>query len=59
MQDNINAKVYKYILIDTNSEPSYAYLGVEKLTKNEANIKNRAFRMNSVSKKFVLEKDWK
>lgn len=54
-----NTKIYKYILIDTNREPSYAYLGFGKLTKNEANIKNRAFRMNGVSKKYVLDKDWK
>ena len=49
----------KYILIDTRLESCYAYLGCGYLTKQEANIKNRAFLMNKANNKYILEEDWK
>lgn len=51
--------IKKYILINTGAKPSYAYLGYARLTTNEMHIKNRAFKMNRASKKYILEKDWK
>jgi hypothetical protein len=54
-----NTKISKYILIDTLAKPPYAYLGHANLSKFEANTKNRAFKMNRVNKKYILEEDWK
>ena len=53
-----NTKLSKYILIDTNEKPCYARIGHAFLTEYEASTKNRAFKMNRVNKKYVLEKDW-
>lgn len=53
-----NTKLSKYILINTNEKPCYARISCAFMTKNEASNKNRAFKMNRVSKKYVLEKDW-
>ena len=53
-----NTKLSKYILIDTNEKPCYARIGHAFLTDYEASTKNRAFKMNRVNKKYVLEKDW-
>lgn len=52
-------KVSKYILIDTTARASYAKLSSATLSKHEAQIKNRAFKMNRVAKKYILEKDWR
>ena len=54
-----NPKLYKYILIDTTTRASYARLSSAKLSKYEAQEKNKAFKMNRVTKKYILEKDWK
>lgn len=54
-----NTKISKYILIDTEARPPYARIGSAKLSTYEAEIKNRAFKMNRVNKKYVLEEDWK
>ena len=53
-----NTKLSKYILINTNEKPCYARISCAFMTKREASVKNRAFKMNRVSKKYVLEKDW-
>jgi len=50
--------INKYILINTETKASYAYLGYARLTTNEMQIKNRAFKMNRANKKYILEKDW-
>ena len=54
-----NTEISKYILIDTIARPSYARIGSATLSKYEADTKNRAFKMNRVNKKYILEKDWK
>ena len=54
-----NPNLDKYILIDTTARPSYAKLSIAKLSKYEAQEKNKAFKMNRVTKKYILEKDWK
>jgi len=54
-----NPKLYKYILIDTTARASYARLSSTKLSKYEAQEKNKAFKMNRVAKKYILEKNWK
>jgi hypothetical protein len=54
-----NPILYKYILIDTNVRASYARLGGAMLSKYESQEKNKAFKMNRVAKKYILEKDWK
>jgi hypothetical protein len=54
-----NSQINKYILIDTTARASYARLSSAKLSKYEAQEKNRAFKMNRVAKKYILEKDWK
>ena len=54
---NINLK--KYILIDTTQRSSYAYLGHDYLTEKEMLLKNKAFAMNRVNKKYIKQKDWK
>lgn len=54
-----NPKLYKYILIDTTARASYAKLSSSKLSKYEAQEKNKAFKMNRVAKKYILEKDWR
>ena len=51
-------EISKYILIDTTARPSYARISSAMLTAYEVSMKNRAFRMNRVSKKYILEKDW-
>ena len=51
-------KTSKYILIDTTSRPCYAKIHSTQLSEYEANTKNRAFKMNRVNKKYILEKDW-
>jgi len=52
-------KTSNYILIDTTARASYAKLSSATLSKHEAQTKNRAFKMNRVTKKYILEKDWK
>ena len=52
------SKLQKYILIKTDEKPCYARIGHAFLTEYEASTKNRAFKMNRVNKKYVLEKDW-
>ena len=52
-------KASKYILIDTIARASYAKLSSSTLSRHEAETKNRAFKMNRVAKKYILEKDWK
>jgi len=52
-------KLQKYILIKTDEKPCYARISSVSLTEYEASIKNKAFRMNGVNKKYILEKDWK
>ena len=52
-------KVSKYILIDTTARPCYAKLSSATLSKHEAQIKNRAFKINQANKKYISEKDWK
>lgn len=54
-----NSSINKYILINTKLKPVYAKISVASLTSREAQIKNNAFRMNRVNKKYVLEKDWR
>jgi len=54
-----NTPEHKYILIDTSVKPPYAFIHSATLTEYEAQTKNRAFAMNRVNKKYVLEKDWK
>lgn len=54
-----NSPIEKYILIDKSLRPCYAKIRSVKLTKTEARIKNYAFAMNGVNKKYILEKDWK
>ena len=49
----------KYILIDKSLKPCYSKIHSAKLSKTEARIKNYAFAMNRVNKKYILEKDWK
>ena len=53
-----NTKLSKYILINTNEKPCYARIHSAFMTKREASIKNRAFKMNRVNKKYVLKKEW-
>ena len=53
-----NTKLSKYILINTNEKPCYARICSAFMTKYEASVKNRAFKMNRANKKYVLEKDW-
>ena len=53
-----NSPLHTYVLIDLNLKPCYAFLKRAKLTEHEAKIKNYAFGLNGVSKKYVLEKDW-
>ena len=53
-----NTKLSKYILINTNEKPCYARISCAFMTEYEASTKNRAFKMNRVNKKYVLEKDW-
>ena len=52
-------KTSKYILIDTTARPCYAKIHSAQLSEYEANVKNRAFKMNKTNKKYILEKDWK
>jgi len=54
-----NSQVNKYILIDKTLRPSYAKIGSVKLSDKEAKVKNYAFAINKVNKKYILEKDWK
>ena len=54
-----NSPINKYILINTELKPVYSKILVASLTSREAQIKNNAFRMNRVNRKYVLEKDWK
>ena len=54
-----NTKISKYILINTEARPPYARIASAKLSAHEAEIKNRAFKMNRVNKKYALEEDWK
>ena len=53
-----NSPTEKYILIDKTLKPSYAKIGSAKLSEKEAKIKNYAFAINKVNKKYILEKDW-
>jgi hypothetical protein len=52
-------KASKYILIDTTARASYAKLSSATLSKHEAETKNKAFKMNRVTKKYILAKNWK
>ena len=54
-----NSQINKYILIDTTARPSYAKISSATLSTHEAKVKNTAFAMNKVNKKYILEKDWK
>ena len=54
-----NPKLIKYILINTSEKPCYARIGSALLTKHEASVKNRAFKINRANKQYVLEKNWK
>lgn len=54
-----NSQIKKYVLINTTARPSYAKISVATLSSYEAKIKNLAFAMNKVNKKYILEKDWK
>ena len=54
-----NSLTKKYILIDKSLKPCYAKIHSAKLTKTEARVKNYAFAINKVNKKYILEKDWK
>ena len=54
-----NSPIEKYILIDKSSRPCYAKIHSVKLSKTEARVKNYAFAINKVNKKYILEKDWK
>lgn len=54
-----DSPINKYILINTKLKPVYAKISVGYLTQREAQIKNIAFKMNRVNKKYVLEKDWR
>jgi len=54
-----NQKLQKYILVDTDQKPSYSRIKSCSLTNYEASVKNIAFKMNRVNKKYILEKDWK
>jgi hypothetical protein len=53
-----NTKLSKYILINTSERPCYARIHSTFMTEYEVSVKNRAFKMNRVNKKYVLEKDW-
>lgn len=54
-----NSQINKYILIDTSQKPNYARLSKVSLSKFEASTKNKAFKLNKVNRKYILEKDWK
>jgi len=54
-----NTKLSKYILINTKERACYARISSSFITEYEASVKNRAFRMNRVNKKYILEKDWR
>lgn len=54
-----NSQINKYILIDTTLRAPYAKIGSAKLSEKEAKVKNYAFAINKVNKKYILEKDWK
>ena len=54
-----NSQINKYILIDKTLRSSYAKIGSAKLSEKEAKLKNYAFAINKVNKKYILEKDWK
>lgn len=54
-----NSPTEKYILIDKTLKPSYAKISSAKLSNKEAKVKNYAFAINKVNKKYILEKDWK
>lgn len=56
---NDTGKLQKYILIKTDEKPCYARITTAFMTQHEVSIKNRAFKMNRVDKKYILEKDWK
>ena len=53
-----NSKENKYILVNTKLQAPYARIYSARLSNKEAEIKNRAFAMNKVSKKYILESDW-
>jgi hypothetical protein len=54
-----NSQINKYILIDTSLRSPYAKISSAKLSNKEAKVKNYAFAINKVNKKYILEKDWK
>tara|TARA_Y100001973_G_C5083804_1_gene273822 strand:+ start:294 stop:470 length:177 start_codon:yes stop_codon:yes gene_type:complete len=54
-----NSILLKYILINTDLKPSYAFISKTTLTEHEANCKNYAFGLNGINKKWILEEDWK
>lgn len=54
-----NSQINKYILIDTTLRPPYAKIRSATLSSYEAGVKNKAFAMNKVNKKYILKKDWK
>lgn len=53
-----NSQLNTYILINLDLKPSYSFVKKVKLTEHEASIKNMSFGLNSVRKKYILEKDW-
>ena len=59
MQYINNEPLENYILIDTSLRPSYAFIWSTKLTKTEAILKNRAYRMNRSKYKYVKKSEWK
>ena len=51
-----NTPIYKYRLYDfSRPEGKEMVEGIAKLTLSEANIMNRAFRMNHTQKKYIKE----
>ena len=54
-----NSQINKYILIDKTLRSPYAKISSAKLSNKEAKVKNYAFAINKVNKKYILEKDWK
>ena len=54
-----NLPTEKYILIDKTLRSPYAKISSAKLSNKEAKVKNYAFAINKVNKKYILEKDWK
>ncbi len=57
--NNDNSQTEKYNLIDKTLKPANAKIGSAKLSEKEVKIKNYAFAINKVNKKYILEKDWK